>query len=66
MQLYKVFSQIAGRIVGEVSTITTNADVGGASNGHSYKFYLKGESGIEQGFWVGKTSVEGEISLTAS
>jgi hypothetical protein len=52
MQLYKVFSQQAGRIVGEKSTVTTGADVAGNTNGHSYKFYLKGETGTEQGFWL--------------
>ncbi len=52
MQHYKVFSQQAGCIVGEVSTIVPITDVAGATNGHSWKFYLKGESGTEQGFWV--------------
>jgi hypothetical protein len=52
MQLYKVFSQQAGRIVGEKSTVTTAADVAGNTNGHSFKFYLKGETGTEQSFWL--------------
>jgi hypothetical protein len=52
MTISKAFSQIAGRIVGEKSTITTATDVAGATNGHSFKFYLKGETGVEQSFWV--------------
>jgi len=52
MQLSKVFSQAMGKIVGEKSTVTANTDVAGATNGHSFKFYLKNESGTEQGYWV--------------
>ncbi len=52
MTLSKVFTQQAGKIVGEKSTITANADVGGATNGKSFKFYLKGETGTEYNFWV--------------
>jgi hypothetical protein len=52
MLISKIMTSPFGKIVGEKSTITANADVGGATAGHSFKVYLKNEAGTEQGYWV--------------
>jgi hypothetical protein len=52
MQYYKVFSSPLGKIVGEKSTVTANADVAGATAGKSFKFYLKNQGGTETSYQV--------------
>ncbi|MDD5303535.1 MAG: hypothetical protein PHS14_10555 [Elusimicrobia bacterium] len=52
MLLSKVFQQRCGQIVGELSTITCEADVGGSLAGKSFKFHLFDHLGVERDFWV--------------
>lgn len=52
MLLTKVFQQRCGLIVGELSTITCGADVGGSLAGDSFKFYLIDHLAVERKFWV--------------
>jgi hypothetical protein len=52
MLLTKVFRQRCQKIIGELSTITCEADVGGSLAGKSFKFYLFDHLGIERKFWV--------------
>ncbi len=52
MLLTKVFQQNCQKIIGELSTVTCEADVGGSLAGKSFKFYLYDHLGIERKFWV--------------
>lgn len=52
MLLTKVFQQNCQKIIGELSTVTCGADVGGSLAGKSFKFYLKDHLGVERKFWV--------------
>jgi hypothetical protein len=52
MLLTKVFQQRCQLIIGELSTVTCEADVGGSLAGKSFKFYLKDHLGVEKKFWV--------------